>query len=45
MVFSDFNSHIQEHVNNMAHDHNIFFTTDVDKELLWQTYLNSFPQM
>jgi hypothetical protein len=43
MEFSDFRSLMQTHFSNMARDYSVLFTTEVDKLVLWDTYLDSFP--
>lgn len=40
--FLKFKQKIQEQFNNISKEQ--LFTVEVDKDLLWQTYLNSFPE-
>lgn len=44
MNFEDFNVLMQKHVAGMTKDIKNLFVIDVDKEALWNTYLDSFPQ-
>ena len=43
MQFSEFKQRFQEHVSEMLKDQATLFTVDVDKDTLWDKYLNSFP--
>lgn len=43
MNFSQFEQHLQHHFQNMISGENHLFTVDLDKDLLWETYLESFP--
>ena len=42
MEFKDFNIKLQKHVENMTKDVNTLFCTEVDKDELWNLYLDSF---
>ena len=42
--FSQFKELMQLHVAEMVKDQNILFVVDVDKDTLWDTYLESFPE-
>jgi hypothetical protein len=44
MEFTEFNSLLQKHVANMTKDISHLFIVDVDKDMLWNTYLDSFPE-
>jgi len=44
MQFKDFRTIQQIHLNSMFKNNNILFTTDIDKDTLWKTYLDSFPK-
>jgi len=44
MDFSQFRVALQKHVNNMLKDTNRLFVVEVDKDALWATYLNGFPE-
>lgn len=44
MEFKEFRSIFQQHVKNMIEGHNYLFVVDVDKDMAWETYLDSFPQ-
>lgn len=45
MGFKEFKDRLQEHVSAMLCDPDVkqLFIVDVDKDLLWETYLESFP--
>lgn len=43
MDFSQFKKILQEHVSTMLQKNTILFVTDVDKDNLWNIYLDSFP--
>lgn len=43
MEFKDFNKLLQENINLMLVGNPTLFLVDVDKDELWDTYLNSFP--
>jgi hypothetical protein len=43
MEFKDFKKVFQKHVGSILKDQTKLFVVDVDKDLLWETYLNSFP--
>ena len=43
MEFGEFKKIFQEHVKNILEGCNTLFATDVDKDELWETYLESFP--
>lgn len=43
MTFKEFKERLQEHFNNMVKDYNFLFMTSVDKDTMWETYLDSFP--
>lgn len=43
MIFEEFSSLLSKHVNEMM-DNNIYlFVTDTDRDVLWNLYLDSFP--
>jgi len=44
MEFVRFKKLLQTHVVNMLGDRNTLFTVDVDKDELWNLYLDSFPE-
>jgi len=44
MKFKKFKNILQNHVELILKDQNVLFTTEVDKDKLWETYLNSFPE-
>lgn len=41
-MFIDFKAEMQQSFDKMIKDEGVIYTTDVDKEQLWETYLNSF---
>lgn len=43
MNFTEFRCKMQAHVTEMLSQHQTLFLADVDKDALWQTYLDSFP--
>jgi len=43
MMFKDFKSKLQTHFKEMSKDE-VLFTVDVEKDVLWNTYLESFPE-
>jgi len=43
MSFKDFSDKQQQYVAGLLQNHEGIFTTNVDSETLWQTYLDSFP--
>jgi hypothetical protein len=43
MNFADYNTLLQRHVEQMCKDQLKLFTVEVDKDILWNHYLNSFP--
>lgn len=43
MEFKEFKTLLQSHVSEMLESQNALFVTDVDKDELWEIYLNSFP--
>ena len=43
MSFAEFNTEMSAHIKAILKNSPPLFTTDVDKDLLWSTYLDSFP--
>jgi hypothetical protein len=43
MEFTDFNRALQENFKTLTKDVTHLFEVDVDKDELWNLYLNSFP--
>jgi len=43
MEFKRFKKSLQEHVASMLDQQSTLYVTDVDKDKLWETYLDSFP--
>lgn len=43
MQFRDFKIKMQKHFNEMINGKKALFVTDVDKDMIWETYLKSFP--
>lgn len=43
MEFKQFKQLQQEHFANLVDGQNVLFTADINKDELWETYLNSFP--
>lgn len=43
MEFKEFNQKLQNHCKELFKESNVLFFTDVNKDELWETYLNSFP--
>ena len=43
MEFHDFKALVKNHFDAMVKDATSMFWTDVDKDVLWETYLSSFP--
>jgi len=44
MEFKDFRALFQSRVSNMLEGNQMLFLTDIDKDKLWETYLESFPE-
>lgn len=44
MEFKTFKSLQQKHVKNLFKDVDHLYVTDVDKDVLWNLYLDSFPE-
>jgi hypothetical protein len=44
MEFKNFKKQFQENVKKVLTDAEHLFVTDIDKEVIWNTYLNSFPE-
>lgn len=44
MEFEKFKHLLQEHVEELLKDQSHLFVIDVDKDVLWNTYLDSFPE-
>lgn len=44
MEFKEFKDMLQVHVEQLLKNQDTLFATNVDKELLWNKYLNSFPK-
>lgn len=42
-TFASFEGHLREHVAKMIDGVNVLFTVDLDKDRLWELYLDSFP--
>ena len=43
MEFKDFRKAIQDHFEKMVADVNTLFEVEVDKDEMWNTYLDSYP--
>ena len=43
MTFKEFRNEVSNHFNHMTKDVNYLFEVDVDKDELWNLYLDSFP--
>ena len=43
MEFKEFRTLQQSHVANLLNEANVLFTVNVDKDVLWEAYLDSFP--
>lgn len=43
MEFKQFRILMQKHLEEMFQNNNKLFITETDKDLMWETYLNSFP--
>lgn len=43
MDFNKFNSKLQKHVQALLKDQSVLFEADLDKDQLWNLYLDSFP--
>ncbi len=43
MDFKEFKKDMQAHVSSLFKDQNILFVADVDKDMLWNLYLDSYP--
>lgn len=41
--FKNFRTELQNHINSMMKNHNMFYQVNIDKEVMWNTYLDSFP--
>lgn len=44
MEFHKFNSLLQNHVNKMVKDQDRLYIVGIDKDILWNKYLDSFPE-
>ena len=44
MSFELFNSRLREHIQSMTLSQEYLFVVDLDKETVWNTYLDSFPK-
>lgn len=44
MDFNQFKKYFQQHFNQNFKDKSKLFYTNIDKELIWNTYLNRFPE-
>ena len=44
MTFLEFKQLLQQHVAGMLKDQDTLFVVDTDNDLLWDTYLDSFPE-
>lgn len=44
MEFKDFKIKVQEQFQKMVDNHSMLFLTNVNKDVLWETYLNGFPE-
>lgn len=42
--FAQFNDLLQKHVNSMTSNVNYLYETDVDSDVMWNLYLDSFPE-
>jgi len=42
--FKEFNTLMQKHIQSMMKDQEYLFIVDLDKETVWNTYLDSFPE-
>jgi len=43
MSFKQFKTAMQDHVKKMLENQTALFVTDIDRDVLWNTYLDSFP--
>ena len=43
MLFKEFKGVMQGHVSTMLESSSALFVSDVDKDVMWELYLNSFP--
>ena len=43
MNFSEFRALLQNNVQQMVDGQNTLFVVDVDKDAMWELYLDSFP--
>lgn len=41
--FKNFRTELQNHINSMMKNHDMFYQVNIDKEVIWNTYLDSFP--
>jgi len=44
MEFTNFKTKLNEHIVDMLKDTDSLYQTDIDKDKLWELYLNSFPK-
>lgn len=44
MIFKEFRDLLQRRVIKLMEDAQFLFVTAVDKDVLWETYLGSFPE-
>ena len=42
--FKEFNSLLQKHIKRMSKNQEYLFVVDLDKDIVWNTYLDSFPE-
>lgn len=43
MEFNDFRQRFQAHIADLVNNQQMLFVTNVEKQLMWDTYLNAFP--
>ena len=43
MEFKKFKKQMQDHFSKVVNGQDVLYVTDVDKETIWNTYLNSYP--
>lgn len=41
--FKNYRTELQNHINSMMKTHSMFYQVNIDKEVMWNTYLDSFP--
>ena len=43
LTFGQYNKEMQKHIASMLKENNVLYTVTMDKDAMWETYLNAFP--